>query len=153
MSEHRREKSDVTVAISGSSAASPLPGWLIAIVIVGALLMATGGVLALVHPAMLVSAGSEINGATRVYAGYLVSRNLALAIMLLIMLGIQARAALSNLMMLTAFIQVLDAGMDILEARWALVPGVVLYAIAFFIGAAQLSGRTFWKAAAWRGKP
>lgn len=148
MSEYRRHNSAVTPV----SAASPLHWGLVTIVIVGALLMAAGGVIALIHPAMLVSPGSEINGATRVYAGYLVSRNLALAVMLLIMLGIRARGVLSNLMVLTAFIQLLDAGMDILEGRWTLVPGVLIYAVAFFICAARLSGQTFWKADAWRDR-
>ena len=98
---------------------------------------------------MLLAPGDVINGATRVYAGYLVSRNLALAAMLLFMLAIRARGMLSSLMVLTALIQFLDAGMDILEGRWALVPGVLVYGIVFFVGAAHLN-RPFWKAAAWR---
>ena len=111
--------------------------------------MAAGGIIALVKPAMLLAPGDVVNGATRVYAGYLVSRNLALATMLLFMLAIRARGVLSSLMVLTAFIQLLDAGMDILDGRWALVPGVFIYAIVFFVGAARLD-RPFWKAAVWR---
>ncbi len=132
---------------------SNFPRWLSASVIVGALLMAGGGVIALVHPAMLVSADAEINPAARVYAGYLVSRNLVLAAMLLLMLAMRARGVLSSLMVLTAFIQLLDAGMDLLEGRWTLVPGVLLYATVFFIGAARLSGQPFWNAAVWRDAP
>lgn len=118
--------------------------------IIGATLMAAGGIIALVNPAMLVSSGAQINGATRVYAGYLVSRNLVLALMLLFTLAIRARHALGHLMLLTACIQLLDAGLDILGGRFALVPGVLVYAIAFFIGAAKLSGHAFWSVAAWR---
>jgi hypothetical protein len=138
-----------TTADSGTRA-SLFPWWLIFIVIIGATLMAAGGIIALVNPAMLVSAGAEINGATRVYAGYLVSRNLVLALMLLFTLGIRARNALGHLMLLTAFIQLLDAGLDIFEGKLAVVPGVLVYAIAFFIGAAKVSGHAFWSAAAWR---
>jgi hypothetical protein len=116
------------------------------------MLMAAGGVIALVHPAMLVSAHAEINLASRVYAGYLVSRNLALAGMLLVTLAVGARVVLSSLMVLTAFIQLLDAGMDLIEGRWTLLPGVLLFAILFFLGAARLSGRPFWKFGAKRGK-
>lgn len=115
--------------------------------------MAAGGFIALIHPAMLVSPDAEINGAVRVYAGYLVSRNLALAIMLLVMLGLRARVALSSLMVLTAFIQLVDAGMDFVEGRWRLMPGVLVFAIVFFLGAARLSGQPFWKFAAWRDEP
>ena len=115
--------------------------------------MAAGALIALVNPAMLVSAGAEINVAAHVYAGYLVSRNLALAAMLLVMLGLRARGPLGTLMLLTACIQLLDAGMDCFEGRWALVPGVLVFAIVFFISAARLSGRPFWNLAAWRDEP
>jgi hypothetical protein len=122
------------------------PWWLATVVIIGATLMAAGGIIALAKPAMLLSPGEAVNSATRVYAGYLVSRNLALAAMLLFNLAIRARAVLSSLMVLTAFIQLLDAGMDILEGRWTLVPGVLIYAVVFFVGAARLD-RPFWKVA------
>jgi hypothetical protein len=135
--------------IESQSQESRTPWWLATIVIIGALLMAAGGIIALVKPAMLLGPYEVINGATRVYAGYLVSRNIALAAMLLFMLAIRARGVLSSLMVLTAFIQLLDADMDILEGRWALVPGVLIYAIAFLVGAARLD-RPFWKAAVWR---
>lgn len=127
-----------------------LPWWLYAIVIVGALMMGAGAVIALVHPAMLVSATSEINSAVVVYAGYLVARNLALAVMLLVMLGMGARRILSGLMTLTALVQILDAGMDSMEGRWILVPGVLVFAFMFSLGAARLSGHAPWKPAAWR---
>jgi hypothetical protein len=71
-----------------STRISPLPWWLVGIVALGALLISAGALIALLHPAMLVSSQDPINGAVRVYAGYLVSRNLALAIMLFITLGI-----------------------------------------------------------------
>jgi hypothetical protein len=153
MSEHRRkdEEAALTTAASASSPTAPLPWWLQTVVILGALLMAAGGIIALVKPAMLVSSGEQITQPTRVYAGYMGSRNLALSAMLLIMLGIRARGVLRSLMALTAFIQLLDAGMDVVEGRWAIVPGVVVYAVIFFIGAAWLSGQRFWNAAAWRG--
>jgi hypothetical protein len=126
------------------------PWWLSGSVVLGALLLAAGGLIALIHPAMLVSPDAETNGAVRVYAGYLVSRNLALAVMLFVMLGVRARGVLSGLMVLTAFIQLLDAAMDCVEGRWPLVPGVLVFAIVFLLGAARLSGRPFWKLAAWR---
>lgn len=126
------------------------PVWIYLVVGLGACLMIMGAVIALVNPAMLASGGGEINFAVHVYAGYLVARNLALAAMLMIMLGLRARAALSSLMVLTAFIQLLDAGMDSLEGRWALLPGILVFAIVFFLGAARLSGQAFWRREAWR---
>jgi hypothetical protein len=143
----RREDVEAS-EIERSQSNASLPRWLSASVVVGALLMAAGGIIALAHPAMLVSANAQINVATRVYAGYLASRNLALAGMLLVTLAMGTRSVLGSLMMLTAFIQLLDAGMDFVEGRWTLVPGVLLFAMVFFLGSARLSGRSVWKFAA-----
>lgn len=126
---------------------SALPKWLAVIVILGALLLATGAIIALVNPAML--AGGEINGAVHVYAGYLVARNLALALLLLITLSMGARRPLSTLMVLTAIIQMLDAVMDGFEGRWSLIPVVLVFAAVFLFGAARATGYP-WTLAAWR---
>jgi hypothetical protein len=126
------------------------PWWLYVIVILGSLLMASGGVIALVNPAMLVAPGAQITDAVRVYAGYLVARNLTLAVMLLVVLALRVRGALGTLMVLTAFIQLFDAVLDITEGRFPLVPGVLVFAVAFFFGASRVSGHPFWNAAAWR---
>ena len=138
-------------ALSGESRERrPIPSWVRIVVVIGALLMATGAVIAMVNPAMLVSPGEQINGAVHIYAGYLASRNLCLALMLLALVAIRANAALSNLMVLTAFIQVVDAGIDCAEGRWPIVPGVLVFGLVFFLGAARLSGHPFWKVEAWR---
>jgi hypothetical protein len=104
-------------------AATPLPWWLAAIVIVGSILMIAGGLIALLRPEMLLPPHQEITQAVHVYAGYLVSRNLALGLMLLAALSPRARGSLSTLMVLYASIQFLDAVTDCVEARWAVVPG------------------------------
>jgi hypothetical protein len=129
---------------------SRLPKWLPLIVVPGALLLAAGAIIALVNPAMLASPGIAINSAVHVYAGYLVARNLALALLLLVTLSMGARRPLSTLMVLTALIQLFDAGMDILERRWPLIPGVVVFAALFLFGAARITGAPIWRAAAWR---
>jgi hypothetical protein len=125
-----------------------LPWWLGLIVIPGALLLATGAIIALVNPAML--AGGGVNSATHVYAGYLAARNLALALLLIVMLGMGARRALSTLMVLTAFIQILDAVMNAFEGRWSLIPGVLVIAAAFLLGAGRVTGHPLWTLTAWR---
>ena len=129
---------------------APLPKWVVLIVVAGALLLGTGAIIAFVNPGMLVSPGSEINGAAHVYAGYLVSRNLALAVLLLVTLSMGARRSLSTLMVLTAAIQVLDAAMNVVEHRWALIPGVLIFAAIFLLGAAQITDHPLWRAVAWR---
>lgn len=149
----RLSEESVTSVVAESDTHAPLPAWLSGSVIVGALLMAAGGIIALIHPAMLVAANAEINGAARVYARYLVSRNLALAVMLLVMLGMRARGVLRGLMVLTALIQLVDAGMDVMDGRWALMPGVLIFATVFFLGAAQLSSGALWKSVTWSDEP
>ena len=129
--------------------ASKIPWWVSAVVLLGTLLMATGAILALVHPAMLVSPHDEINGAVHIYAGYLAARNGALAIMLVVLLALRARRALGNLMVLVALIQILDAVMDVAEGRWILVPGVLVFGLVFLIAVARLTGYPFWRAEAW----
>jgi hypothetical protein len=86
---------------------STLPWWVSTIALAGAALLTLGGILALVNPAMLVGRAAEIDAAARVYAGYLVSRNLAVAAMLGAWI-IRARAVLSGALLLTAMIQFLD---------------------------------------------
>ena len=143
---------DRRITTDGASpiALRAIPWWVRVAVILGALLIAMGAVIALVHPIMLVSPHDEINGAVRIYAGYLASRNIALALTLVVLLTLGARRALANLMALVAFIQVLDACMDCLEGRWNIVPGVLIFGLIFFIGAARLCGYPFWRAEAWR---
>jgi hypothetical protein len=135
--------------LSNNTALPETPWWVTVAVILGALLMLVGGAIAIVRPVMLVSPHDEINGAVHIYAGYLASRNIALAIMLLVMLGLRARIALSNLMVLTAFIQLLDAGIDCVEGRWPIVPGVLVFGLVFLQGAASLRGVPFWRVEAW----
>jgi hypothetical protein len=130
---------------------SSIPWWLGLIVILGAVLTAAGAVIALIHPAMLVSPHDEINGAVHIYAGYLVARNAVIAIMLAALLAIGARRALGNLMVLVGFIQLLDACTDAAEGRWTIAPGVLIFGLLFLIGAAWLSdGLPFWKLKAWK---
>ncbi len=112
--------------------------------------MAAGGIIALLNPAMLVSPNDSINNAVHVYAGYLASRNLCLAAMLLVLLAMRSTRALGNLVLLTAFIQLVDAAIDCAEGRWPIVPGVLVLDLFFFLAAAKLSGYPFWRVEAWR---
>jgi hypothetical protein len=137
-------------SLSAPKSDSAIPWWLWTMVVLGAFLMGAGGIIALLRPAMLVSPHDEINGAVHIYAGYLASRNLGLAIMLLAALSLRARSALSTLMLLIAFIQFLDGIIDGQEGRWVIVPGVVVLGLLFLIGSARLSGYPFWRIGAWK---
>ena len=151
MSELESRNNGILLGTHSRSSGSPvLPWWLRTIVVLGSFLLATGALIALVHPVLLVSPHDEINEAVHIYAGYLASRNLGLAVMLLAAMSLRAKGMLNSLMLLTALIQVLDASIDCLEARWAIVPGVLVFAGIFFVGSARLSGYPFWRIEAWR---
>lgn len=127
-----------------------IPWWLATITIVGALLVAAGGIFALVRPETLLDPGEHMNAAAHVYAGYLISRNLALAGMLLVMLALRARRLLAGLMVLTALVQGIDAVVDAATGRASLLPIAVVFAAAFLVAATRLSGQALWNGATWR---
>jgi hypothetical protein len=129
--------------------AARIPLWVSIVVILGALLTITGAVISKVDPTLLTSGGS-MTDAARVYADYMFARNLAVAILLLVLLAVRARQMLAGFMVLTALIQTIDVIDDLARGAFVLVPGLVLFAIVFFVGASLLFGRPAWQIAAWR---
>src|SRR6202162_935691 len=81
-----------------------IPLWVSIVVILGALLTATGAVISKVDPTLLTN-GSPMTDAARVYADYLFARTLSLAVMLLLLLALRARRMLAGFMVLIALIQ------------------------------------------------
>jgi hypothetical protein len=144
-----QKNAEAIMAARETVASQPIAWWVRVTVILGALLTAMGAVIALFQPALLVSPHDEINGAVRIFAGYLVARNLAIALMLIALLVLGARRALGNLMVLVGLIQLLDVCMDVAEGRWTIVPVVLVLGLVFLIGAARLSDSPFWKLEAW----
>ncbi len=118
----------------GPNATMRWPRWVAPIVILGALLTATGAVTA------LLASGEHLNTAGQHYADYFITRNLAISVMLVLMLALRARRPLAALMALTALIQLLDAITAAITHRPGLIPIDLAYAAAFLLGAAQLSG-------------
>lgn len=139
----------LTNSLAAQPATNRFPWWLQTIVLVGALLMAAGALIALLNPGMLVSPHDDINAAVRIYAGYLFSRNAALAILLVASLLFRSKSTLNTLILLTAFIQLLDATVDCMEGRWVIVPGVFVFGLLFLLASARLTGHPFWRRQAW----
>ncbi len=117
-----------------------IPLWISMVVILGALLTATGAIISKVDPTLLTN-GSPVTDAARVYADYLFARNLSLAVMLLFLLAVSARRMLAGFMVLTAFIQLVDVINDLARGAFLLVPGLIIFSIVFLIGAWQLFGQ------------
>jgi hypothetical protein len=93
-----------------------------------------------------------MNDAARVYADYTFARDLALAIMLLFLVIVRARRMLAGFMMLVALIQIIDILNDLARGAFVLIPGLLLFAILFLIGAQQLFGSPLWQMATWRDR-
>jgi len=119
------------------------------VVILGALLTATGAVISKVDPTLLTN-GSPMTDAARVYADYMFARNLSLALMLLLLLALRARRMLAGFMVLIALIQVVDVINDLARGDYVLVPGLLVFAIVFLFGAWRLFGQAIWHVDAWR---
>jgi hypothetical protein len=86
----------------------------------------------------------------QVYADYMFARNLALAVMLLLCLAIRARRMLAGLMVLIALIQIVDVADDLARGAFLLVPGLLIFAVVFLLGAWRLLGQAIWHVNAWR---
>lgn len=142
-----RELETATGAAAGEPSVIPL--WVRVFVVAGGLLMALGGVIALANPSMLMAPHDEITNGVKIYAGYVAARNLALGLFLPLLLALRARRALGSMMVLVGLIQMLDVIMDCIEGRWAIVPGVLVLGILYFIGAARVAGAPFWRRTSW----
>jgi hypothetical protein len=126
-----------------------IPPWVSIVVIIGAVLTATGAVISKVDPTLLTN-GNPMTDAARVYADYMFARNLSLAVMLLLLLALRAKRILAGFMVLTTLIQFIDVIDDLARGAFLLVPGLLVFAIVFLIGAWQLFGQAVWHIDAWR---
>lgn len=126
-----------------------VPLWVALVVILGAALTATGAIISKVDPTLLTN-GDPMTSAARVYADYMFARNLSIAVLLLFLLAAKARRMLAGFMLLSALIQCLDIFDDLTRGAWILVPGLVVFALVFLLGAWRLFGQPIWRVRAWR---
>jgi hypothetical protein len=132
------------------TAPAPIPIWTRIIVLLGTILFLAGGILPLVNPQMLTGLHDEINNAVRIYAGYVASRDLALAILLFVLLLISAKRALSQLLALVSLIQLIDFIIDITESRWPILPGIAILGVLFLLAAIRLNQNSPWQPKFWK---
>ncbi|MBV9713610.1 MAG: hypothetical protein JO011_22150 [Ktedonobacteraceae bacterium] len=125
------------------------PLWISIVVILGALLTLTGAVISKVDPTLLTN-GTPMTDSARIYAGYTFARDLALAVMLLLLWVVRARRVLAGFMVLTVLIQFFDIVDDLLRGAFLLLPVVFVFALVFLLAAWRLFGRPIWQIDAWR---
>ncbi len=126
------------------------PLWVSIVVILGALLTLTSAAVSKVDPALLTN-GNPVTASAGIYADYMFARDLALAVMLLLLLGVRARRMLAGFMVLTVLIQCIDIVDDLFRGAFLLLlPVVFVFALVFLLAAGQLFGRAIWHIDAWR---
>jgi hypothetical protein len=127
-----------------------LPWWVSLVVILGALFTLTSAVISKVDPTLLTN-GNPLTVSARIYADYMFARDLALAVMLLLLLGVRARRMLAGFMVLSVLIQCVDIVDDLFRGTFLLLlPVVFVFAIVFLLAAGRLFGRAIWHVDAWR---
>lgn len=134
---------------STKSSTTHIPLWVSIVVVLGIVLTIVGAVISKVNPTMLTNA-SQVTDAVRVYADYTFSRNLSLAILLLFLLVMGNRRMLAAFMVLTALIQFVDVINDLTTGDYILATGLLVFVIAFLLGASSLFKRAFWRIDTWR---
>lgn len=126
-----------------------IPLWVTIVVIIGAGLTITGAFISKIDPTLLTN-GSPLTEAGRVYADYMFARSLALAIMVLFLLAVRNRRMLAGFMVLIVLIQLIDVGDDLVRGAILLVPGLLVFALVFLAGAWRLFGQAIWRIDGWR---
>lgn len=129
----------------------PIPRWIAAVVILAGLLSAAGAFIAWLRPSLLAGVDGPVGQATRVYAGYLISRDLGLSVTLFTLLAFHAYRMLAGALTLFAVIQSMDSVIDAATGRLTLVPGLIILTALFLAAAATLCRpQSLWRPATWR---
>lgn len=112
------------------------------VVVLGALLTAAAGLASIFAPQVFLAAvgvsSEPINAGTEIFARYTGARDVALAVMLLILVAVRSRRVLAALVVATALANALDCALDLVAQRWPAAPGPFLFAILYLAAAAWL---------------
>src|SRR5260370_8535902 len=102
-----------------------IPLWVSIVVVLGALLTLSGAVISKLAPTLLTNGGA-VTEAVRVYADYTFARDLALALMLVLLLALRARRMLAGIMVLLVVAQLVDVFDDLTPRAYLLAPAFLL---------------------------
>jgi hypothetical protein len=118
------------------------------IVIIGMLITVVGGLVAWLHPATLIPAGSPLTHGVDLYGQRMAARNLALGVALTVLLAARAARPLAALMAVIVLVEIGDTISAIINADWAQASGVLI-AVAFAWAAGRLLGAPAWRPASY----
>lgn len=116
-------------------------GWPVAtIVVIGAVVVLAGGLVAWLHPATLLPAGTPVGTGVRLYGARMAARSLPLGVALLVLLATRSRRLLGWSMVLVAVIELGDCVSALAYHDWSELAGGAIVAIAFGWAARRLLG-------------
>jgi hypothetical protein len=118
---------------------------LVVVLAFGAIVTGLVGILSLISPSTLLSLdlgrATPVTPGVLVYSTYNGSRNLALGAMLIALLVVRYRwrwTALAVVAIVIGISHLLDALAQVVQTRWAAVPGSVGFALIFYVAAVWL---------------
>src|SRR5262249_37763086 len=120
----------------GKWARSSAAAWLVrGVVVLGAVVNGVVGALSLVAPGTFLGAvghpDEPLSAGVQVFAAYTGTRDLAVALLLLVLLAARSTPRLAGVVLLVALTNPLD-GLDALASqRWAQLPGALTFAVVF----------------------
>ena len=104
------------------------------------------GALSLFAPASFLSIvgvhSEQVSASAQVYAAYTGTRELAIAVTLVVLLVMRATRGLAAVMLLTALANALDVVHALAVQRWVQVPGALVFAVVYFATAVWLFRRS-----------
>src|SRR5262245_10801174 len=120
----------------GRWARSSAVSWLVrGVVVLGAVANGVVGALSLVAPGTFLGAvghpDEPLSAGVQVFAAYTGTRDLAVALLLLVLLAARSTRLLAGVVLLVALTNTLDVLDAIASQRWAQVPGALAFAVVF----------------------
>lgn len=127
-----------------------MPRWLPAVVVIGALGVASLAFGALFFPRTLLASSEHMNGAATGWARYAAAYSAALAASLLFLLAVGARRLLGAVLVQAAFVELLLALVGIANRRWEQIGADIVLIVAFVVCASVLLRQPVWRLTTWR---
>ena len=128
-----------TPTVGGMNRDTARIGWLVAIIVViGAVTVLAGGLLAWLHPAALLPSGTGVTTGVRLYGARMAARSLPLGVALVLLLATRSRRLLGWTLVLVAATEIGDCVSALAYQDWAELVGGAVVTIAFGWAAGRL---------------
>jgi hypothetical protein len=115
-----------------------IPLWATAVVVIGALGVASLGYAAIFSPATMLAHGQQVTAAARTWARYAAAYDIALAVSMAGLLAARAYRMLAGTLIQAAIAEGLLAVVGLASHRWEQIPADIILIVAFALAARKL---------------